>query len=229
MSTQPAPAARPSSDRRTSTLQKRTSTALPKPSSIVLDPSVLIAQHAQLTGTHPITIGPGAVLHPHSKISSVLAPVVLGEGVVIYERARIGVGVGDAKAGDANRRTSVLPDRGSGGSLARGEGTVLGRNVVVETNCVVEASEIGEGSVVEAACTLGRGCVIGRYCIISAASVIPANTRLDDFTVVYSGNEKRINQTMKDRKEVRQSYKTKHAKQLDMFRKLIPNQLAKWA
>lgn len=163
MSAQPT-SARPASDRRTSTIQKRQS-VLPKPSSIVLDPSVLIAQHAQLTGTQPITIGPNAILHPHSKISSTIAPVVIGEGVVIYERAKIGVGFGESADTDS-RRSSVMSGASARNSM-RGEGTVLGRNVVIETNAVVEAAEVGEGSVVEVGAVLGRGCVIGKVSLSS--------------------------------------------------------------
>lgn len=153
MAAQAAPT-RPSSDRRASAIQKRQS-LLPKPASIFLDPTVLVAQHAQLTGTQPITIGPNAVLHPHSKISSALAPVVLGEGVVVYERVRIGLGTSESADGEAPSAARVRDSM-------RGDGTVLGRNVVVETGAVVEAAEVGEGSVVEAGAVLGRGCVLGK-------------------------------------------------------------------
>lgn len=161
MSAQPAPRAAPT-DRRTSTIQKRSS-LLPRPASIVLDDTVLIAQHAQLTGSFPITAGPNTVLHPHSKISSTLAPVVLGEGTIVYERARVGVGTG---AGDV-RAESEEGGIGMGGGVVGGrvEGTVLGRYVVVETNAIVEAAEVGEGSVIEVGALVGRGCVIGKVCI----------------------------------------------------------------
>jgi dynactin-6 len=132
---------------------------LPKPSSIALDASVLVAQHAQMTGTHPITLGANTVLHPHSKVSSALAPVVLGEGVVVYERAKVGVGLGPGPDMDRESRPSSM--RSSGGAL-RSDGVLLGRNVVVESNAVVEASEVGEGSVVEVGAVLGRGCVVGK-------------------------------------------------------------------
>ncbi|KAF2734226.1 trimeric LpxA-like protein [Polyplosphaeria fusca] len=222
MSSQPA--ARPSADRRTSAIQKRVS-ILPKPSSMVIDPSVLIAQHAQLTGTHPITIGPNAVLHPHCKISSVQAPVVLGEGVVIYEKAKVGVGIGNADT--ESRRSSVVPSPGSRDSL-RVDGTVLGRNVVIETSTVVEAAEIGEGSVVEVNAVIGQGCVIGRFCTISASSVLPPNTHLPDFTVVYGASERRIDYTTQARPELQEAKMMMHTKQIEIFKKLVPNNVTKW-
>lgn len=161
MSAQPTPG-RPAPDRRSSTVPKRTS-LLPKPSSIVLDGSVLIAQHAQLTGTHPITISSNSVLHPHSKISSALAPVFLGEGCVVYERAKIGVGMG-AELDVDSRRSSMASSRSSTSMRdpMRADGVVLGKYVVVESNAVVEAAEVGEGSVIEVGAVLGRGCVIGK-------------------------------------------------------------------
>ncbi|KAJ4371348.1 hypothetical protein N0V83_004565 [Neocucurbitaria cava] len=226
MSAQPAPA-RPAPDRRSSTVPKRTS-LLPKPSSIILDASVLIAQHAQLTGTQPITIGSNSVLHPHSRISSALAPVVLGEGCVVYERAKIGVGMG-AELDAESRRSSVASSRNSASTASiRGEGTVLGNNVVVESNAIVEAAEIGDGSVIQVGAVLGRGCTIGKYCTISAASIIPQNARLPDYTVVFSGCEQRIDKTLQLRPEILESKMAIHSKQLEMFKKLIPNNVAKW-
>jgi dynactin-6 len=215
---------------------------LPKPSSIALDPSVLIAQHAQITGTHPITLGPNTILHPHSKISSALAPVVLGEGVVVYERAKVGVGMGAELDADS-RRSSMASARSS--ASVRTEGTMLGKNVVVESNAIVEAAEVGEGTVIEVGAVLGRACVIGKvgtlshfcrgitntkqYCTISPSSIVPPNTRLPDYTVVYSGFEQRIDKTLLLRPEILEAKTAVHAKQLDMFKKLVPNNIAKWA
>ncbi|KAH3919274.1 hypothetical protein HBI56_102010 [Parastagonospora nodorum] len=224
MSAQPAPA-RPGPDRRSTAAPKRTS-MLPKPSSIALDPSVLIAQHAQITGTHPITLGPNTTLHPHSRISSALAPVVLGEGVVVYERAKVGMGVGPDLDAES-RRSSMASARSS--ATVRSDGTVLGRNVVVESNAIVEAAEVGEGSVIEVGAVLGRGCVLGKYCTISPSSFVPPNTRLPDFTVVHSGSEQRSDKTLQLRPEILEAKMAVHAKQLDMFRKLIPNNVSRWA
>lgn len=156
--------------RRTSTAHttsKRTS-LLPRPSSIAIDPSALIAQHAQLTGSYPITIGPGAVLHPHARVNSTGSVVMLGEGVVVCERARVGIAsTGTDAAGlvggaeEERRRTS--------GSVIRNDGVVLGRNVIVETGAVIEGSEIGEGSVVEAGAVVGRGAVVGKVSCLRAS------------------------------------------------------------
>jgi dynactin-6 len=78
-----------------------------------------------------------------------LAAVVVGEGVVVHERARVGIGAGETGA--------------SGVHVAGGaEGVRLERYVVVETNAVVEAEVVGEGSEVGVGAIVGRGCVIGK-------------------------------------------------------------------
>ncbi|KAF2749698.1 trimeric LpxA-like protein [Sporormia fimetaria CBS 119925] len=220
MSAQPPSSSRPSASHRPTSLQKRTS-ALPKPTSLFLDPTVLVAQHAQFTGTHPITVGPNTVLHPHVKISSVVAPVVIGEGVVVYEKAKIGVGIGG---------TSAPESAGAGGAMesTRGDGTVLGQGVVVESNAVVEAAEVGEGTVVEVGAVLGVGCVIGKYCNICPMTVLAPNTHIPDFTVVYGAGEKRTNLTLQSRPEILQAKAMTHRKQIDMFKRLMPNNIAKW-
>jgi dynactin-6 len=229
MSTQPTPSRPSAADRRTSTLQKRAS-ILPKPSSIVLDPTVLIAQHAQLTGTHAITIGPRSVLHPHSKISSALASVVLGQGVIIYERAKVGVGMMPASDAESRRSSVSVADsrRSSTRDSVRGEGILLSKNVVVETNAVVEAAEVGEGSVIEVGAYLGRGCVIGRFCTIGAHCTVPANAQLPDYTMLYGVAEGRVDRTLEARPEVQDMRTAFHEKQLDVFRRLLPNNIAKW-
>jgi dynactin-6 len=68
-----------------------------------------------------------------------------------------------------------------------------------------------------------------QYCTISPSSHVPANTRLPDYTIVYSGSEQRTDRTLQLRPEILDAKMAVHAKQLDMFRKLIPNNISKWA
>lgn len=161
MSLQPHTPSRPSEGRRTSSMAKRVP-AHPKPASLVLDPSVLVAQHCQFAGTQPITVGAYTVLHPHSKINSSLAPVVLGEGVIVYERVKIGWGSAGHDASGKGGARFAGAVRDSRDMATRPEGTVVGRNVVIETGAVVEAAEVGEGTIIEVGAVLGRGCVIGK-------------------------------------------------------------------
>jgi dynactin-6 len=50
-----------------------------------------IAQHASLSGSNPILVNADVILHPHAKINSANGKVLLGEGVVMAEKAMIGV------------------------------------------------------------------------------------------------------------------------------------------
>lgn len=88
---------------------------------------------------------------------------MLGEGSVVFEKARVGVADIDSGRPEFSRRTSGVSLRNS----TRGDGVVLGRNVVVETNAIVEAAEVGEGSVVEVGAVVGRGAVVGKVCVDS--------------------------------------------------------------
>ncbi|KAK3210245.1 hypothetical protein GRF29_44g2097387 [Pseudopithomyces chartarum] len=208
---------RPEGGRRTSTMHKRAS-ILPKHPALFTDPTCLIAQHAGFTGTQPITVGPNVVLHPHAKVSSTLAPVVLGEGVVLWERAKVGVGMGESM--NDSRRNSEASRANSVRDSSRGEGTVLGRNVTVEATAVVEAAEVGEGTVIEVGAYLGKGCVIGKHCTIVAHCVIPANTQIPDYMVVQSATEYRVNKTLLLKPEVLEMRTNFHTMQIQTFKSL---------
>ena len=67
-----------------------------------------------------------------------------------------------------------------------------------------------------------------QYCTISAASVVPPYTLLPDYTVVFSGSQKRVDKTMLQRPDILETKMAVHGKQLDMFRRLITNNIAKW-
>lgn len=66
-----------------------------------------------------------------------------------------------------------------------------------------------------------------QYCTISPSSVVSPNARLPDYTVVY-GSEQRLDKTLMIRPEILEAKEAVHKKQLDMFKKLVPNNVAKW-
>lgn len=51
---------------------------------------------------------------------------------------------------------------------------------------------------------------------------------MPDYTVVYSGVERRVDRTLQTRPEVQQARAMMHIKQIEVFKKLLPNNLAKW-
>jgi dynactin-6 len=133
---------RVSTSSRTSGKRASTLPAAPRaPTSI--DPSAVIANHAVLTGTYPITIGPRAVINPYCRISSTDGPVNIGLGAIIWEKAVVG-SERESKPDIEERRC------------------VLEANVVVETGAVVEADIVGEGTLVESYARVGERAKIGK-------------------------------------------------------------------
>jgi dynactin-6 len=111
----------------------------------------VIADKAILVGTHAIGVGAGAVIHPHGKLDSMQGAVVIGEGVVVWEKAVVGLAVA-ANVVDENRSSEVESE------------VRIGRNTVVETGAVVQGS-VGEGCVLEAGCKISPGARVGKVCL----------------------------------------------------------------
>jgi dynactin-6 len=133
-------------------LSKRISTApaAPQPPPATIHPSAIIANHANLAGVFPITIGANAVLNPYAKVISNAGPVEIGEGSVIWERAVVGI---SAEAATKDEDDDLGPGRTF---------VMLERNCIIESGARVEAKLVGEGTVIEAFATIGEGCVIGK-------------------------------------------------------------------
>ncbi|KAK3077320.1 hypothetical protein LTS18_010590, partial [Coniosporium uncinatum] len=143
----PSPTKRPSSSSaRPATTAKRPSSALPK-APCTIYPTAIVANHAVLTGKHPISIAEKAVLHPYAKVDSTVCAVEIGRGVVVGEKAVVGV---------------VSSSGGGGGDEGRQEKVVLERNAFVENGAVVQAVRVGEGTVVQSDAKVGAGAVVGR-------------------------------------------------------------------
>lgn len=115
--------------------------AAPKPPTSLAS-TLVIADNASLTGTHLITLGSNTVVHPRTKLSSAFAPIKIGNGCIISERASIGL---QSEPAEDER-----------------EGVVIDNGVIVEVGAVVEAKRIGEGSVIEVNARIGKGAVIGK-------------------------------------------------------------------
>ena len=220
-----------STKRQATSSSKRQSTRIEAPRPpVTVHPTALIANHAIITGTHPVTIGPEAVLHPYSRISSVRGPVVIGQGCIIAERATVGW-TEDGGTGDADGQQEV----------------VLGNNVVVESAAEVRALDVGDHTVIDAEVKVAKGVRIGKvcwselspsslreyltfliqYCKINKANVVPPDTRLEDFTVLYGVKQMRMDTTTKSNPVVQTLKARGHAAQIDALKKLIPNNLAK--
>lgn len=183
---------------------KRTSTPISKP-PCTIHPSAIIADKAQITGTYPVEIGEGVVLHPYARIRAEGGRVIIGKLSMVYERAVVG-----------------CEAAGGGGEV------VVGECVNIETSVVVEAQRVGDGTVVEVNALVGKGAVVGEWCRITALERVDADEELEDFTVVFSGGQRRADKTLKGHEEVRLAKKESQEKAVDLMRKLIPSAGAKW-
>jgi dynactin-6 len=184
---------------------KRLSTipAPPKPPTKI-HPTAIIANHALLTGTYPITIGAGAVIHPYAKIIASEGPVDIGEGCIIWEKAIVG---------------------------GEGEGAIkLSRNVVIETSALIEAGVvIGENSIIEAQAKVAEGAIIGRCAKIMTFIEVGEDEEIEDYTIVYGRGLRRKDRTaMMEDGLVRGMRKVAHRKEGKGFEALVPSLIAKW-
>ncbi len=156
-------------------LQGRSSASKPPPPPIHAHPSTLLHPSAALTGTHPITIGPNAIIQLRTRISSAHGLVSIGEGTIISERAILS---------SPSINTSDTPPT----SLT------LGPGVVIESGATVEAASIGAYSVIEVGAKIGKGAVIGEHCKVCALVEVGEGEVIGDGTVVYGNGwgERRV-------------------------------------
>lgn len=119
-------------------------------------------------------------------------------------------------------------------------------NVVVEIGAVVEAKLVGEGCLVEVNAKIGRRAVLGKVCFLLPNSheidwreedgadkkqhckigplcEVAEDEILPDYTVIYGYGMRRI-----DRSGVEELQTKMTAKQIDVQRRLIVNNIAKY-
>ena len=169
-----------------------------------IHPSAIVADKAQITGEHTVEIGENAVIHPYAKIRAEGGAVVVGRNSMVYERAVVGVAEG------------VNQD------------VTIGEGVNIESGASVEAKIVGDGSIVDVHAAVGRGTILGMYCKVAPMERVEAGEKLEDFTVLHSNGQRRVNVTMRDHAEMRDAKAIGQEKTMELMRKLIPNAAAKW-
>ncbi|KAK0124322.1 hypothetical protein ONS95_009292 [Cadophora gregata] len=174
----------------------------PKPPT-KLSSSLVIADQAVLTGTHLITLDANTVIHPRTKLNSGYAPIHVGSNCIISERGQIGL-------------QSDPPDDDE-------YGVTIENGVVIEVGAVVEARTIGEGSIIEVNAKIGKGAVIGKHCKVGPLCEVAEGEVLPDFTVLYGNGVRRLDTSGAEELKLRMV-----AKQVEVLRKLIPSNLAKF-
>jgi dynactin-6 len=187
--------------------------------------SITIAESAVLTGTHSISISSESVVHPRAKLDSLAGRIIVGRRCVVHERATLGA------VGTSGRVTEAA--------------VTLGDYVTVEVGAAVEAGEtvIGEGTVVGVGSRVGAGAVVGKvsflgrfmsesgdadkrrqHCTLTPHTEIAAGEVIPDFTVVYSNGMRRT-----DKRGVAELKNKGQARQIDVLRRMIPSNPAKFA
>ncbi|XP_003744430.1 dynactin subunit 6 [Galendromus occidentalis] len=130
------------------------------------NPKVLVAQGSTVVRDcviqGEVTIGTRTVIHPTAQILAEKGPIIIGEGNIVEEKAKI-----------INRREEPL---------------VIGNHNTFEVGCVVEANAIGHHNTFECLSrvgplvSVGSGCTVGARCNVSTEEVLPDNI------VVYGAN-----------------------------------------
>lgn len=211
---------------------KRSSTNIRK-APATFDPDVTVANHAVLTGIHPISVGAQTVVHPHARIISTYSAVDIGQGCVISEKAVVGL---SDLSQDSDQEGLKLP-----------ETIRIGNNVSIETGAVVEAAEVGENTLIDVDAKVGAGATVGKViiptlstavsgsethfyqnCTIGASSVVPPAQNVPDYTVIYGNNQRRMNRSLQTTQVMREIKAKGHEKQLNILQRLVPSNLAKW-
>lgn len=100
---------------------------------------------------------------------------------------------------------------------------MIENGVVVEVGAVVEAKTVGEGSVIEVQAKIGKGAVLGKHCKIGPLCEVADGEIVPDFTIVYGNGMRRL-----DISGVEDLKLKMVARQIDVLKKLIPSNLAKF-
>ena len=127
--------------------------------------NALVHSTASFKGQFDINVGPKAIIQLRSRIDSTYAPVRLGAGCIIYERASIGY----------LSRPSHVADGG----------VTIGDGVIIESGAVIEATSIGSHTTIEAHCRIGKEAVIGAYCKVCSGVEVGEKAVLTEGTLVW--------------------------------------------
>jgi len=174
-----------------------------------IHPTAIIADKARISGSYTVEIGENVVIHPYAELRAEACRIVIGRNTSISERAVVGLS-GETETSNEDRAI------------------VLGEGVNVETGAVVEAHSIDDGTTVDVKARVGRGAAVGKYCKIGPVEEVMAGEEIEDFTVVHSNGQRRVDTTLKEHAEMRDAKMAGQEKTVELMRRLIPNAASKW-
>ncbi|KAI1651084.1 trimeric LpxA-like protein [Daldinia loculata] len=169
--------------------------------------SITIADSALLAGNHTINISSETVIHPRAKLDSSNGRITIGRRCIVHERTSIGATSADPTPSESR------------------DGVVVSDYVTIEVGVVLESggTMIGEGCIVGVGCRIGKGARLGKHCTLTPHSVIQPWEIVPDFTVVYSNGTRRT-----DKRGVTELKNKAQARQIEVLRRLIPSNPAKF-
>ncbi|KAI1777507.1 trimeric LpxA-like protein [Hypoxylon cercidicola] len=169
--------------------------------------SIIIADSALLTGNHTINISSESVVHPRAKLDSSNGRITIGRRCIVHERTSIGAASADPTPSESR------------------DGVVLSDYATVEVGAVIESggTMIGEGCLIGVGCKVGKGAKLGKHCTLTPQSIVQPWEEVPDFTVVYSNGTRRL-----DKRGVTDLKHKAQARQIEVLRKLIPSNPAKF-
>ncbi|KAK4502992.1 hypothetical protein PRZ48_006419 [Zasmidium cellare] len=181
----------------------RPSDTTPRP-PLKIHSLAIVADRAQITGTHPITIGPNTIIHPHARLRAEKAPITIGANCSISEKALISTSEGPQEC-------------------------VIGDGVDIQGDAVVEGARVGDWSLIEVGAKVERLSAVGRYCKVTALSVVLPGEVLGDFVVVFGeGGRRRVDGSLKGSEEMRGARERGQGMMLEVLGKLIVDGGVKW-
>ncbi|KAM7185960.1 Trimeric LpxA-like protein [Rhypophila sp. PSN 637] len=228
--------AAPSSSSKRHSILPAVSQAGPKP-PIQFSSSLIIADSAILTGPHTITIRSESVIHPRARLESTAGRINIGRRCIVHERTHIGLVPSSSSSSTSRSGKSSLISKGSGLGVLGEAGEVpvspsvpigavtLGDYVTVEVAATIEGGEtlIGDGTIVGVGSKIGAGATVGKHCTLTPHSVVAPGEVILDFTVIYSNGARR-----KDRRGVVDLRNKGQARQIEVLRRMIPSNPAKF-
>ena len=93
----------------------------------------------------------------------------------------------------------------------------------MDVGAIVEASRVGDGTHIEANAHIHAGAVIGKYCHIGPFCEVAAGEVLEDYTVLYSDGQRRIDKSETDEAKLKGT-----RKHVEVLRKLVASKPEKF-
>ena len=213
MSTQPSTT---TSKRPSAPSSSTTTTAAPAKPTCNLHSLATIADRAQLTGPHTISVGENSIIHPHARLRAESGNVSVGKFCMVGEKAVVGGSAASSKDGQ--------DERGGGA-----HDVVLADGVSVEPGAVVEeGTRMGEYSAIGALARVRSGAVVGRWCKVAPLCEVGEGEVLEDFSVVFGSEERRVDTVLREREEVREQRVEGRGKEVELLGSLIADGGGKW-